>query len=165
MRHYLFFILLILSLNTYSQTSTNDTVPQWLHDYRALANNMGTAMDEKQVEELLKQAISIVDTTSVEGMGYYLSDNVALMNLYTTLGKYDESERIVYSIAHYFVGEREAYESYRAFLSSCGLLYLNLRDYDKALFYLEKAKTYFEYFLDLGIKYGGCLNNIAQIYM
>lgn len=165
MRHYLLLILLILSLNTYSQTSAGDPVPQWLQDYRALVNKMGAAMDEKQAMDLLKQAISIVDTTSVEGMSYYLADNVALMNLYTTLGNYDESERILYTIAQFFVGEREAYESYRAFLSSCGLLYLNLRNYDKALFFLEKAKTYFEYYLDLGVKYAGCLNNIAQIYM
>lgn len=162
MRCLLFSILSLFSFHSYAQS---DILPEWANLFNSKILSAPYYTDTNKSIEIVKEAIAVVDTTSELGKNFYATGCAGLAKLYIQNGKYQEAESAIYTALPFFNNIRENYTGYHQLLSVTGWLYSELRDYDKAIQILERAKALCERYLNIGKEYAGCIGTLSVIYM
>lgn len=141
----------------------------WFSDAIAQTNDISTAFikaNEAFVSGNYSQAIN--DLQIIYGTVSSKQDKAivaqSLSTSYIKSGKYKEAESLLLATISSFENEYEKNSSsYRELLNSISLVYLELRNLNKASAYIQKAKDLFEENLDFGDDYVRCLSINAGI--
>jgi len=156
----IFFAILALYVN-----AQEATVPEWEIKYNELIDNSPYNTDREKAIDIIKQAIAIIDTTTEKGVNYYFAGSGEMMIQYIRLEKYKEAERVFNSALSFYTDTRQQYEGFHRLLAAAGILYVELRDDDKALDILKKGKVLCEMYLNKSSVYAGILASMSEIYM
>ena len=84
---------------------------------------------------------------------------------YSTIGKIADAEKILLSAEEFINGKGITTTLTRKLYYSHGILRFNLKDYDQAIDYLNKAKCLYEISNDKGTTYAEILSSISTIYL
>ena len=160
-----YFFPILFSLLFISATAQEDVAPEWVNQFESMLYNAPFDTDRERSIEIVKEAIANVDTTSEIGKNYYAMGCAGLAKLFLQNGEYQEAENALYLALPFFTNSRENYVGYHQLLSVAGWLYSELRDYDKAIQYLELAKGLCELYLNWGREYVGSIATLSTIYM
>lgn len=160
-----FLLSIILSLFCICATAQKDVLPEWANLFNSKILSAPYNTDRERSIEIVEEAIAVVDTTSELGKNYYAAGCAGLAKLYIQNGKFQEAENTIYSALPFFNNNRENYVGYHQLLSVAGWLYTELRDYDKAIQILERAKGLCEKYLNMGKDYAGSIISLSVIYM
>ena len=163
---YMKYILsIIISLFSIIATAQEDVLPKWANQFNSKIQSAPYDTDVDKSIEIVKEAIAVVDTTSELGKNYYATGCAYLTRIYILIGKYQDAENTINSALPFFNNIREDYQGYHRLLATAGWLYFDLRDYDKSIQILERAKGLCERYLNMGLEYVGILSSLSSNYM
>lgn len=162
MKHLLPYIFPIFCLVASAQEIV---LPEWAIQFNSKITSLPYNTDKEKSIEIIIGAIAEIDTTSEIGKNYYATGCSELAKLNIQLGKYQEAENAIFSALQFYNNERQYNLGYQRLLTVAGWLYSELRDYDKAIQYLEHAKALYEFCLNFGTEYVGNLGTLSLVYL
>ena len=121
--------------------------------------------DYTKAIEIMNSLKNHYERTESFPINEYIEICSKLSIIYSTIGKMTEAEKVVLSAEEYINGKGISTALTRKLYFSHGLIRFNLKDYDQAINFLNKAKCIYEISNDKGATYAEILSSISTIYL